>query len=369
MSSVIRDLLIISVALLLMNMQQGNAQVSDVSDGYWSIVVPSASALDVDMGQVIVHQSSELVVPGFVANTGTVPITIEAIVISGGDAGEFALASALTPFILDVGESRAVGFRFSPASVGMKTAMLYVHTQVDTLQHSIRGEGTREGAMAVLGLDTIRARAGELVELPLYLRDQQNLANSGATGFRAELRLNASLLAPTGTTPHGSIQDGERTIVLENIPLQADSRQVLTTLEFIAMLGDAESTTLELHNLSATGGNVLLSDIPGLFLLTDICREGGVRLYHALGEASLRQNRPNPFNMITVIDYAVVESGYTRLIVMDILGKPIAVLVDDILEAGSYSTIFDASGVTSGTYLYVLQTPSERILRLMEVVK
>jgi len=468
--------LAVMLTLTLACVYTTHAQISDISDDYWTIIVPSASAMDVDMGQVVVHQSRDLMVTGFLTNTGSVAISIEAIVFEGADADAFSLVSGIPPFEIPRGETKAVEFRFSPSSVGMKTASLHVHTQVDTLRHRIHGEGlqsqyelltdvvdfgdvvvgsTRDiteaivrnnsgadimfarvellgpdltqfdilsgggeftlaagqtrsmelrfapdregpansrlglfqegsdvpaevqlrgvgtvtGAMAVLGLDTIRARAGEIIGIPVYLRDQRDLANSGATGFHAELSFNASLLAPVGETPQGSIQNNERIIVLDALPLEADSRQVLITLDFMAMLGNAESTPLMLSQLSATGGNVHVSDIPGLFILTDICREGGVRLYHELGGASLQPNRPNPFNSITIIDYTVIESGYTRLIVTDILGRPVAVLVDDVLEAGNYSTIFDASGITSGTYLCVLQTPSERIFRLMEVVK
>ena len=203
----------------------------------------------------------------------------------------------------------------------------------------------------------------------MYLRGQQNLALTGATGFFADLRFNATLLSPTGATPQGRILNGERSISLDNIPVQPDARGILARYSFIAMLGDAEGTPLHLENAFAVGGNVAVAEIPGYFLLTDICREGGTRLFHQSGAAGLRQNRPNPFNATTVIEYEVVENGPTRLHVMDLLGRTAAVLVEGTVEAGRYTVAFDASALSSGTYLYVLQTPTQRFHKLMEVAK
>ncbi len=454
-----------------------SAQVSDVSDSLWSIVVPTAAAIDIDMGQVLVNRSRDSVVTAFLTNTGTVDIGIEGIVFTGADAALFDLVSGIPPFTILQGETRAVEFRFSPVAVGVKTATVQVHTQIDTLTQSIRGEGVLPGievladlvdfgavlvgamkdtvvtavvrnsgvgtlaisdvgqlgpdmtqfsvlsgggafalnpgdshtmqlrfaptapgrtsgrlglyhdgvgspaevhlfgeglalaGMATLGLDTIRAAAGELVEIPVYLRSQQDLALTGATGFYADLRFNSTLLSPTGATPQGSIVGGERIIQLDNFSVRPDAGGVLARYSFIAMLGDAEGTPLHLENSFAVGGKVTTAEIPGYFLLTDVCREGGVRLFYESGVAGLRQNRPNPFNATTIIEYEVIENGPTRLYVMDLLGRTVAVLVDGTLDAGRYSVAFDASAISSGTYLYILQTPTQRFHKLMDVVK
>ena len=163
--------------------------------------------------------------------------------------------------------------------------------------------------------------------------------------------------------------DDERSIRLDNLPLLPDAQGVLARLQFIATLGNAEGTPIHLENSFAPGGDVTVTEIPGYFLLSDICREGGTRLFLETGSIGLRQNRPNPFNASTVIEYEVIENGHTRLFVMDLLGRTVSVLVDGVIEAGRYSVVFNASALPSGTYLYVLQTPTQRLLKLMEVVK
>ena len=67
---------------------------------------------------------------------------------------------------------------------------------------------------------------------------------------------------------------------------------------------------------------------------------------------ALEQNYPNPFNPVTRIRYAVPQASPVRLEVFDMLGRLVAVLVDEMKAAGSYEIVFDASGLSSGAYLY-----------------
>jgi hypothetical protein len=69
---------------------------------------------------------------------------------------------------------------------------------------------------------------------------------------------------------------------------------------------------------------------------------------------SLEQNYPNPFNPETRIEFRILNSEFTRLAIYDLLGREIAVLVNGVQPAGFHSVTFDASGLTSGMYLYRL---------------
>ena len=70
---------------------------------------------------------------------------------------------------------------------------------------------------------------------------------------------------------------------------------------------------------------------------------------------SLLQNHPNPFNPITVIEYALPEVSDVSLIIYDLGGKQIVNLIDGEHRAGKYQVIWDASGLASGIYFYRLQ--------------
>jgi hypothetical protein len=44
--------------------------------------------------------------------------------------------------------------------------------------------------------------------------------------------------------------------------------------------------------------------------------------------------------------------------VFDVLGREVATLVNEELEAGSYKTTFDAAALSSGIYFYTLRSGS-----------
>jgi hypothetical protein len=51
----------------------------------------------------------------------------------------------------------------------------------------------------------------------------------------------------------------------------------------------------------------------------------------------LEQNRPNPFNSSTRLDYAVTATTPVRLVVYDMLGREVALLFDGVKSPGVYS--------------------------------
>ncbi len=71
---------------------------------------------------------------------------------------------------------------------------------------------------------------------------------------------------------------------------------------------------------------------------------------------SLKQNYPNPFNPRTVISFQLPAVSNVKLRVYDITGKEVAMLVNERLQAGTYETTFDGSGLNSGVYFYKLIT-------------
>jgi beta-glucuronidase len=71
---------------------------------------------------------------------------------------------------------------------------------------------------------------------------------------------------------------------------------------------------------------------------------------------NLGQNYPNPFNPATEIKFDIMNSGFVSLKVYDILGNLVQELVNKEMNPGSYKVNFNASNLSSGVYLYKLQT-------------
>jgi hypothetical protein len=72
----------------------------------------------------------------------------------------------------------------------------------------------------------------------------------------------------------------------------------------------------------------------------------------------LGQNYPNPFNSSTIIQLSLPKKSYVSLKVFDILGREIETLLNKEMSAGNYSQHWNAINISSGVYLYRLQSGS-----------
>jgi enterochelin esterase-like enzyme len=90
----------------------------------------------------------------------------------------------------------------------------------------------------------------------------------------------------------------------------------------------------------------------------------------------LDQNFPNPFNPSSRIRFRVAAEGNVNLTVYDLLGREVAVLVDEGMARGSYEVSFDArgaqrhregesTGLSSGVYLCRLRADGQAVTRKM----
>ena len=69
----------------------------------------------------------------------------------------------------------------------------------------------------------------------------------------------------------------------------------------------------------------------------------------------LNQNYPNPFNPTTTIKFSIPQAGNVNLTVYDAVGKEVAMLVNENVDAGEYNVQWNAAGFSSGVYFYRLE--------------
>jgi endoglucanase len=87
-------------------------------------------------------------------------------------------------------------------------------------------------------------------------------------------------------------------------------------------------------------------------------------------EFKLADNFPNPFNPSTIIEFTLAKSGRVRLVVADLLGRPVATLFDRDGDAGNrYQVTFDASHLAAGTYISSLESNGMRLTKKMLLLK
>jgi spore coat protein CotH/photosystem II stability/assembly factor-like uncharacterized protein len=98
---------------------------------------------------------------------------------------------------------------------------------------------------------------------------------------------------------------------------------------------------------AGSGGTVLGTTSPGT--LTEV-RDGST----APSAFRLAQNYPNPFNPETRIEFQLPFAGPVSLVVYDLLGREVATLVDDVLQAGPHAVPWNAARFSTGVYFYRL---------------
>ncbi|CAN5428108.1 hypothetical protein BH23BAC3_BH23BAC3_28250 [soil metagenome] len=85
--------------------------------------------------------------------------------------------------------------------------------------------------------------------------------------------------------------------------------------------------------------------------------------------SALHQNYPNPFNPTTMINFDIPVAGHVRVVIYDLTGRSVQTLVDGQLSAGSHQVTFDAGRLSSGVYLYRLETAGFTATRKMMLMK
>jgi hypothetical protein len=84
---------------------------------------------------------------------------------------------------------------------------------------------------------------------------------------------------------------------------------------------------------------------------------------------ALYQNYPNPFNPVTKINFDLPKSSHVKLRIFDVLGREVAVLVNENMKPGKYETEWNASQFASGVYFYEINTDDFRDVKKMILVK
>lgn len=85
--------------------------------------------------------------------------------------------------------------------------------------------------------------------------------------------------------------------------------------------------------------------------------------------SSLLPNYPNPFNPSTTIPFELAQSADVRLEVYDMLGRRVALLVNETRQAGEHTAVFESGNLPSGMYIARLQAGEQVFTQKMVMVK
>ncbi|MHC1738786.1 MAG: Omp28-related outer membrane protein [Ignavibacteriaceae bacterium] len=86
-------------------------------------------------------------------------------------------------------------------------------------------------------------------------------------------------------------------------------------------------------------------------------------------EYKLGQNYPNPFNPSTTINYSLPSNSFVSIRVYNILGKEVALLVNETKGAGDHSVNFEAGNLSSGIYIVEMKAGDFNAKRKITLLK
>jgi len=322
-----------------------------------------------------------------VTNGGQAPLTVTSLRLSG--TGEFSLLGPIVPFTVRPGETVPIDVRFVPTKNGLQYDTIIVENTTVTapilpipIYGSARG-GTIRAHIALKGTAVDgKAKMGEELKATIILDELP--PGLDVSDYRVVLVYDDDMLAPrpanivigaTVNPPGGVATVDQSQTVPGMFVFDVDNVDTLrgigdaVEVPFYVMFNDVLMRSLQGGIVLPNGQCVTLVVDSSSIAVEPICGLN-LRMIELTSQSyTLDQNKPNPFNPITVIRYSLGLDGPTKMTLYDAHGEVIQTLVDEFQNPGVYELTVDVSALPSGVYYYRLVSGDWSETRTMTVVK
>jgi subtilisin family serine protease len=199
-------------------------------------------------------------------NDGSEPIRVTSVTIEGTNSAEFRTETLAmpTPLTLAQGQTFIVRTLFAPTSLGNKVARLVIQNDANPISIELRGTGVTAALSASVEIDAVQGNVGQIVEVPILLRNRRNFPNN-ATIF-ATLSFDANAAEPTDAAFTGILEDNRRIIPL-TLNSGGANDSVLARVRLRVRAGNAPSSLLTLTGLASQ--NAVVTGRSGLLTIAD----------------------------------------------------------------------------------------------------
>ncbi|MBN1558739.1 T9SS type A sorting domain-containing protein [candidate division KSB1 bacterium] len=243
------------------------------------------------------------------------------------------------------------------SALDASTILKYVVQLIDSLPWS-NGAMLAEGNVS---MEDAEIAAGQVIEIPLYLNNGENIFSfEGVVNYTPDHLTLSDIVWSSQLTDYTILDNahsGEiRFAGASSQPAIAEG--TLATLRFTVNEGfDQNVTVVKLNHLRWNENNVLKNVAQStISITTDIDQQ---KNQHPT-KFELGQNYPNPFNPTTKIRYGISRSVHVIITIYDISGREIITLVDEQQATGWYSVQWDGldnngQSVSTGVYLVQLR--------------
>ena len=230
-------------------------------------------------------------------------------------------------------------------------------------------------------IDSVTANVSSYIDLSVtnltynYRVSAYNITGSSAYSNVAQIAVPVELTSFTANVVLGKVNLNWQTATEINNSGFNVERNNTTSTEWISIgFVNGNGTTTAPKSYSFNDENIAPGkylyrlkqiDFNGIFEYSNIIEV----VVNVPDKFSLNQNYPNPFNPSTTIEFQLPKESFVTLKVYNILGKEVASLVNEQKPAGVHKINFDASGLTSGLYIYKISTGSLEQTRKMLLLK
>lgn len=331
------------------------------------------------------RRNSDVARPGafVVVNNGTYPLTIYGATIAGSSLFEWLGTPPEFPMSVAAdGGFASFSLRYYAAATNSATIQLQTsaNTPEDLLRVYLVGAVIVDPDTAIVSIPLTTGRVGNRVSIPIGASLSNAVTDDVTYSFTA--RFESGLLAPRGIASGAVVlpSDLEGTIsatarwdsvapgvVRVTGTLKAGALSgVVINLPMLVLTGPPASSAISIEGASMSGGpGYVVNVAPGVFYGIDCDTGRGVIVK---GRYELTQNNPNPINESTVVRFSVAAREHVRINLYNSSGLLVRVLVDEVMDEGSYLLGIDASSIDSGIYTYEMISGPYREVRRMVVV-
>jgi photosystem II stability/assembly factor-like uncharacterized protein len=192
--------------------------------------------------------------------------------------------------------------------------------------------------------------------------------NTGTNSYSSTWMFKTVLLPPALVSPsNNSVVDSTKGFVFswkEAYAAASYRLQISTNKDFTNVVFDRDGITYTLYQTTAYEVNgtyywkVCVTDSSGISSFSEPFQfYVGTTSVEKIGlevptNYALYQNYPNPFNPNTIIRFSLPKATYISLMIYNNVGQEVAQLVSQFMNAGVYTTEWNASHYSSGIYYY-----------------
>ncbi len=213
--------------------------------------------------------------------------------------------------------------------------------------------GYNDSLTNVEGLNNLASVGGDLSFSENYvLTSLSGLSNLSAIGGKLSFRENTAL---TDLTDLDNIEAGSITelFIVDNTSLS--SCEAKSICDYLA----TPNGIIEIHD-NAPGCNSkeeVQEACDSIASVWEICSENTFTI------------SPNPMNPTTLIQYTLNQNSEVTLQILDLSGRLVAFLVNEVQQQGEQQVIFNTSDLPAGIYFCILKTNPARVGQTKKIIK